>query len=94
MPCLFVLVLLGMPRLALFFLWLFGGGYIGRAFDGALWPILGFFFLPMTTLAFAYAFNSVAPTGSVSDFGWLLVGVALVVDLGLFGGGWRSRKRA
>jgi len=93
MPCLFVFVLLGMPRVALFFLWLFGGGYLSRAFDHTLWPILGFFFLPMTTLSFAYAFNSIRPAGDVSDFGWLLVGVGAVVDLGLFGGGWRSRKR-
>lgn len=92
MPCLIVLILLGMPRLALFSLWLFGGGYLARAFETALWPILGFFFLPVTTLAFAYGFNSLSPAGAVPDLGWLLVGVGAVIDLGLFGGGWRSRK--
>lgn len=92
MPCLVVLVLLGMPRLALFLLWLLGGGYLARAFESALWPILGFFFLPVTTLAFAYGMNSLGPAGVVPDLGWLLVGIGVIVDLGLFGGGWRSRK--
>jgi hypothetical protein len=92
MPCLVVLVLLGMPRLALFLLWLLGGGYLARAFESALWPILGFFFLPVTTLAFAYGINSLGPAGVVPDLGWLLVGIGVIVDLGLFGGGWRSRK--
>lgn len=93
MPCLIILLLLGMPRVALLLLWLFGGGYLGRAFETALWPILGFFFLPVTTFAFAYAFNSLQPAGAVSDFGWLLVLIGLVMDLGLFGGGWRSKPK-
>jgi len=92
MPCLIGLVLLGMPRLALFLLWLLGGGYLARAFESALWPILGFFFLPVTTLAFAYAFNTLQPSGAVPDLGWLLVAVGLLIDLGLFGGGWRSKR--
>lgn len=92
MPCLLVLVLLGMPRLALFLTWLLGHGYLDRAFHTALWPVLGFFFLPTTTLAFAYASNSLPPTGGVSDLGWILIVVAAVIDLGLFGGGYRSRR--
>jgi len=92
MPCLVILVLLGMPRLALFFLWVFGGGYLGQAYASALWPILGFFFFPITTLAFAYGMNSLGPMGAMSDLGWLLVVIGLVFDLGLFGGGWRSRR--
>ncbi len=94
MPCLLLLVLVGMPRLALFLTWLLGRGYLPRAYDGSLvLPLLGFFFLPTTTLAFAYATNSLAPAGGVSDLGWLLVGVGALVDLGLLGGGWRSRPR-
>jgi hypothetical protein len=93
MPCLIITLLLGMPRLALFGLWLFGDGYLGRAYESTLWPLLGFFFLPMTTLAFAYGSNSLGAVGEVPDFGWLLVGIAVLLDLGLFGGGWRTRKR-
>lgn len=32
--------------------------YIGRAFDTTLWPVLGFFFMPLITLAYAWAINS------------------------------------
>ncbi len=91
MPCLIGLALLGMPRLALFCLWLFGGGYIGRAYDQTWWPVLGFFFLPFTTLAFAYAMNSLRPAGEVPDLGWVLVGVAALLDLGMFSGTRRLR---
>lgn len=94
MPCLIVLLLLGMPRLALALLWLFGDGYLGRAYDGLLWPVLGFFFLPTTTLAFAFAMNGLAPVGAVPDVGWLLVGLAVLLDLGFVGNGWRSRRRS
>jgi len=93
MPCLIVLVVLGMPRLALVLVWLFGDGYLGRAFDAPAWPILGFFFLPFTTLAFAYAMNGLAPVGAVPDFGWLLVGLAVLVDAGFLGGGRAARRR-
>lgn len=92
MPCLFILAILGMPRLALFLLWLFGGDYLSRAYDAIWWPLLGFFFLPTTTIAFAYAMNGMRPVGGVSDLGWLLVGVAVILDLGLFGGSWQSRR--
>jgi hypothetical protein len=92
-PCLVILVLLGMPRLALFGLWLFGDGYLGRAFESVLWPVLGFFFMPMTTLAFAYGTNSLQPAGALPDLGWLLVGIGVLLDLGFFGGGVRSRRK-
>jgi hypothetical protein len=91
MPCLLVIVLLGMPRLALFLTWLFSPGYLGRAYESLLWPVLGFFFVPTTTLAFAYASNSLGPAGVVPDLGWLLVALGLVVDLGLSGGSYRTR---
>lgn len=82
-----------MPRLALFLVWLGADGYLSRAFGGPLFPLIGFFFLPTTTLAFAYTHNSMMPAGGVSDLGWLLVGLGLLADLGTFGGGYRSRRR-
>jgi hypothetical protein len=91
-PCLIVLLLLGMPRIVIILTWLFGGGYLGQAFPAVFWPVLGFFFLPFTTLAFAYAVNSLEPAGVVPDFGWLLVALAGLVDLGVIGGGQRARQ--
>jgi len=93
MGCLLGCLALAFPRLALLLVWLLGPlGYLSRPFPGLLWPILGFFLLPTTTLAFAFATNSLEPAGGVSSFGWLLVVVALFVDLGLVGGGGKAAR--
>ena len=65
--------------------------YIGRAYESMLWPFLGFLFMPLTTLAYAWAINS---RGSVEGFQLLVVVVAILMDLGLLGGSAASRKRA
>lgn len=68
--------------------------YIGRAFDNVLWPLLGFIFLPTTTLAWAFAQNN--NNGQVSGLYLILVVVGVLLDLGLIGGGrsWFIRRRA
>ncbi len=58
-----------------------------------MWPILGFLFLPTTTLAFAYASGSIGAVGEVTPFGWLLVVLAVLVDVGLLGGGKHASRR-
>lgn len=83
---------LAFPRLVLVLVWLFGGGYLGRAFESVLWPVLGFFFLPLTTLAFVYASNSLGAPGQVPPLGWVLVGLGALIDLGLVGNGERGRR--
>ena len=93
MPCLLVLLLLGFPRVAFFCLWLFGSGYLQSAIERPLLMVLGFLFMPLTSIAFAYAFHGIGPVGAVSDLGWVIVGVAGAIDLGLVGGGARSRRR-
>jgi len=49
MPCIFALLALATPRLVVALLYLFGHWFDGL-FTSALWPILGFFFLPTTLL--------------------------------------------
>ena len=49
MPCLGVIFALFTPRLMIILLWLFSGWFKG-IFNTALWPVLGFFFLPTTLL--------------------------------------------
>ena len=76
---------LAFPRLVLALVWFFGHGYLGRAYGTWVWPLLGFIFLPLTTLTFAYATHSLSQGGSVSSLGWLLTIVALLVDIGITG---------
>ena len=89
--CIIMLIAAFFPRLALVLLWLFGGGYLERAVQPGYWLLLGFLFLPLTTLAFAFGMNSLGMPGQVPPFGWLLTIIALAADLGILGGGSRSR---
>jgi len=51
-PCLLLIILLAFPRIALVLLFLFSN-YLQRAYHGLILPLLGFLFLPLTTLAYA-----------------------------------------
>ena len=93
MPCFVGCLALAFPRVALFLVWLLGGTYLDRAYDSWLLPLLGFFFLPLTTLTFAFGVNSLSPPGQMSPLAWLLTGLAVLVDIGLLGGGGRSAQQ-
>jgi hypothetical protein len=91
MPCLLALGGLAVPRAVIVVLWLFTN-YLERGFDSFLWPLLGFFFLPTTTLAWAWAHNT---RGSVGGVHAVVVVLAAMLDLGFIGGGrsWFFRRR-
>lgn len=86
MGCLAVLIAAFFPRLAIILIVIFSD-YIGRAYDTILWPVLGFLFAPYTTLAYAWAINS---NGSVEGMHLVVVIVAVLLDLGVIGGGART----
>jgi hypothetical protein len=91
MPCLVILLALISPRLALFAIWLFSD-ILGDAYDSWIVPLLGFFLLPWTTLAYAGLWS--AGSNEVTGFEWFIVALAFVVDLGSYvGGGSRRRSR-
>ena len=95
MPLFIGCLAVAFPRVAIALVWLFGGNYLSRAYDHWLWPFLGFLFLPLTTLAFAFGVNTLGAHGQMPPLGWLLVGLAAAADLGLMGGGhraWRERR--
>ena len=94
MPWLFGCLALIFPRLALVLVWLFGGNYLDRAYNNILLELLGFLFLPLTTLTFAFAHNSLSNTGQVTSLGWLLTALAVLVDVGIIGSHQRARRRA
>ncbi len=90
MPCFLLFIVLLFPRVTLLLLWLFSG-YLQRAFHGGLLvPVLGFFFLPLTTLVYAWEFNSGMPTTGI-NLVWLLI--AVIIDLGGLGGGAHRQSR-
>ncbi len=87
MPCCLMIVAAMFPRLALVFMWL--TGYGAEAFKTALWPLLGFLFMPFTTCAYAIGMNE---HGSISGWALLLVIVAVLFDLSSHGGGARTAR--
>ena len=88
MPCLVALFALISPRLALFFLWLFSD-VLEDSYEEWIVPLLGFFILPWTTLAYAVMYVSGA--NEVSGFEWFIVAFAFFVDLASWFGGSRAR---
>ena len=89
MPFLAGCLAIGTPRVAILLVVLFSD-YIGRAYETTLWPLLGFFFMPLTTLAYAFAIDS---DGSVDGMRLVLVVVTVLLDLGVVGAGSKTRWR-
>lgn len=93
MPILVGLFALLFPRVVMFLVWLFGNGYLESALGSVLLLILGFLFLPLTSLAYAFAFHSLATGGHISLLGWGLVALAALADFGSIGGHRHYRSR-
>jgi hypothetical protein len=92
MGCLFVILSLITPRLVVFVLWAFTD-YLTMAFTTWLWPTIGFFFAPTTTLAYAVAKNDLSTsTGAITAAGVVVIVVGVLIDAGLIGAGARSRR--
>jgi uncharacterized oligopeptide transporter (OPT) family protein len=83
MPCLFVLILLLFPRVVLALMWLFTN-LLSRAYHGLLVPLIGFFFLPITTIVYALMVDYHVPIAGVN---LVILIVAVVLDAGSHGGG-------
>jgi hypothetical protein len=89
MCCLFTALLLLGPRAAILVWWLIEPVRWNATFDTFLWPLLGFLFLPWTTLAYV----AVYPAG-IDGFDYLFLGLGLLFDLSsYFGGGYSNRNR-
>ena len=87
MTCLLMIVAAMFPRFTLVVMWL--TGYGGSAFASKLWPVLGFFFMPFTTCAYAIGINE---KGAIDGWALALVIVAVILDIGSHGGGARSAR--
>ena len=89
MPCLIVILIAAFPRVALALLFLFTT-YISRAYHGLLIPLLGFFFLPLTTLVYAWMKNNGHPIDGIY-LAFLVL--AVIVDMGGLRGGYSHSRR-
>ncbi len=77
------------PRVVLILMFLFSN-FLERAYHGLLVLLLGFIFLPLTTLVYAWFVNARYPL----EGPYLLVLILTVlVDLGMLGGGEYHRRR-
>jgi hypothetical protein len=89
MPCLLALVVLAFPRVILILMWLFSNT-LDRAYHGLIIPLLGFIFLPITTIVYAWMVTSNLP---MQGFNLLILVVAVLLDAGSHGGGMRYYRR-
>ena len=89
MPCLIVILALAFPRVVLAVLFFFTS-YLDRAYNGFLVPLIGFIFLPLTTLAYAWMVNSGTPVAGIY---LVILILTVVIDLGSLSGGEVHRRR-
>lgn len=89
MPCLVAAIAFFFPRVAIILIAIFSD-YLGSAYQSVLWPILGFFFMPYTTLVYAWAHHSTG--GSISGLYIVAIVVAVLADLGAIGGSGASAR--
>ena len=93
MPCLLLAIVLLSPRIVLALLFFFSD-YLARAFHHhLLMLLLGFLFLPITTLVYAWEVNSHRPLEGIN---LVFLIIAVIVDIVAHGGGasrkWRSNN--
>lgn len=90
MPCLLGLLAVAFPRVAIILLWLFTSFFSG-VYNNVIVPILGFLFLPLTLIVYTYLQKTHAgPLGTQS---LVFLFIAVILDLGLVGGGTFGRGR-
>ena len=87
MCCPLLLIAFFGPRTALVYLWI--TGYLDGVFVTPLWPLLGFLFLPFTTLVYVIAIHH----GGVTGFSAAMVILAFFIDIGVLGGSEKERRR-
>jgi hypothetical protein len=76
------------PRVALLLIF-FLSNYLQRAYHGLILPLLGFIFLPLTTLVYAWMVNTRQPLAGVN---LIILVIVVLVDLGGLGGGEYHRR--
>lgn len=89
MPCLLVLVVLLFPRVILVLMWLFSN-ILDRAYHGLVIPLLGFIFLPITTIVYAWMVTNGIP---IQGLNLVILIIAVLLDAGSHGSGVSYSRR-
>ena len=89
MPCLLLLIGIAFPRLALVLLFLFTT-FLQRAYHSLLLVVLGFVFLPLTTIVYAWIVNGRHPLDGIY---LAAIIIAVLADLGFLGRGEYQRRQ-
>jgi hypothetical protein len=87
MCCFFtILVFLG-PRAGILIWWLAQPARWQQAFESFLWPLLGFIFVPWTTMMYVLVYK-----GGIEGFDWLWLALGLFADIGWWLGAAGRRR--
>jgi hypothetical protein len=89
MGCLLALIAAISPRFVIFLLWVFSDR-LTIAFHSGWEGIIGFIFLPYTTLFYALVYS---PGKGVDSFGWFIVALGVLLDLSSHAFSSRARRR-
>ena len=88
--CFFLTLLLLGPRAILLIWWIVNPVMWAAAFDTFIWPLLGFLFLPWTTIMYVLVFP-----GGIEGLDWLWLGLGLFADIASYGGSaWGNRDQS
>ena len=90
MPCLLALLMVAFPRIAIVLLFFFTN-YFVRPFHNILILVLGFVFLPLTTIVYAWIVNAGEPIVGIY---LVAIIVSVLADIGLLSGGEHQRRRS
>lgn len=90
MCCVISMIMLVGPRAGIILWWLLNPLRFSVVFGNFLWPLLGLIFLPFTTLAFLLLHKPFL--GGPVGLDWLLIAVAVIVDLSSYGGGFYTQR--
>lgn len=88
MPCLVALLAIAFPRVAIVLLYLLTT-FFERAYHSILLLVLGFVFLPLTTIVYAWVVNA---GHAVAGIYMVAIIIAVLADLGLLSTGKYSRS--
>ncbi len=81
MCCFFAALVVIGPRAAILIWWLIDIDRWNAAFSNLIWPLVGFFFAPWTTLTWVI----IAPNG-VTGLDWVILGIGVLADLASYSG--------